>query len=561
VLDSAQLRRVGRHWRAAVAAGLVVAGYAGTLDHPFLYDDRTTVLNNPSLRHLANLHAIVAHDPKRPVVNFSYALDYAISGGAPAAFHVTSLLIHVVNVLLLYGLALMAFADARARRGQAPDGDADARWAGVAALLFAVHPMLTEAVGYVSGRSGLLATTFVMLGIICLRRGWTWRALAAWLAGLLSKETAALLPLVFLAYDLLLLDAETRRRRILRVHAPLIAIVAAASLVRLVVFARYELSGLRPLSSQALTQLGVFWRYISLFAWPRGQSIAHSVRLVETLWDPVALPSLAALILLIAVAWRVRSSAPVATFGVAWLLLLILPSSLIPLAEHMSEHRTYEASAGIFLVVAAAWQAARAPLWLTRATTVALASLLLYATVTRNAVWADPVVLWQDGTRQAPDLWTAHYALANEYQHAGECAEALPEYQTAMKLHANQRTLINIGTCLAQLGRLDDARRIFETALRLGPGGDAHFNLALLDAQRGDVEGARAHLRAAVALDDKQLAAREALANLDETVFRDGVEMARMCTEIAQLAPGTPSVEQCSTRAAALIEERGATTH
>src|SRR5581483_3373742 len=240
--------------RAAGLMLLVALGYAETLGHPFVYDDRTVILGNPSIRTLASLRALVLHDIKRPLVNLSYALDWAFSGAQPTAYHVTNLLIHLINALLLFRVA-RALAEDRHRGLRA--SDEDGAW--FAAALFAVHPMMTESVGYTSARSGMLATTCVLASLLLLRRGLVEkrRALVAgglvvWVLGLLCKETAAALPLVLWAWDALFLDgsAEEKRRRRLRLHLPLTALLVIAGVARLVLHLRAEQSGVRPFDAQ-----------------------------------------------------------------------------------------------------------------------------------------------------------------------------------------------------------------------------------------------------------------------------------------------------------------------
>jgi tetratricopeptide (TPR) repeat protein len=339
------------------------------------------------------------------------------------------------------------------------------------------------------------------------------------------------------------------------VHAPLLALVAAAGAARLALFARHELSGIRPLSDHLLTQLPIFWRYLGLFLAPVSLSLAHSITLIKDPFDGLALISLTALLIVIYIAWRARRRAPVAVLGVVWYLLFMAPSSVIPLAEHMSEHRTYEASFGLFLVAGAGWAALRAR-WSGRAPRLGGAGAVVVAglaalTIARNRVWAAPIPLWQDAVEKAPDLWTAHYALANEYQYDHQCERAIAEYGRAIKLQPSQRAIVNVGTCLAQLGRLDDAYRMFQMALQVGPGVAPWLNLGLLEAARHRPEQARADFAKVLELDGKNLLARQALVDLYEGELQDPAAAARLCREIAAIDPTTEGVAECLRKHAA----------
>src|SRR5260221_13011559 len=123
---------------AALLAGLV---YVNALHNPFVYDDYHTVVENTSIERLSNLRGIVLHDVTRPIVNFSYAADRALWGAKPIGFHVTNVLLHMLNVVLVFTLG----------RRLAHDRDRGVLVAFAAAVLFAAHPMMTEAVGYISG--------------------------------------------------------------------------------------------------------------------------------------------------------------------------------------------------------------------------------------------------------------------------------------------------------------------------------------------------------------------------------------------------------------------------
>src|SRR5579864_147309 len=100
----------------ALAVVLAALVYLNALHNPFVYDDQRLIVSNQSLQHLTDLRAIVLHEVTRPLVNFSYAVDFSIWGRTPFGFHLTSLLLHLVNVGLVYWLAWRLAAD-RVRRG------------------------------------------------------------------------------------------------------------------------------------------------------------------------------------------------------------------------------------------------------------------------------------------------------------------------------------------------------------------------------------------------------------------------------------------------------------
>ena len=152
----------------AIALLLALGVYRNALTNPFVYDDHLIVVENPSITRLSDLRAIVLHDVKRPLVNLSYAVDYAIWGLAPFGYHATNLLLHLLNVGLLFAFARRAAADHDEPSPRAFHNGRELAVAFTAASLAAVHPLMTQAVGYVAARADLLSGTFVLA--VLLRR-------------------------------------------------------------------------------------------------------------------------------------------------------------------------------------------------------------------------------------------------------------------------------------------------------------------------------------------------------------------------------------------------------
>jgi len=195
-------------WHLLVVGALALGLYASTLGAGFVWDDEEIVVRNPLITSLGNLPAIFrthafakvsaaapGHDLEywRPVWVSTLALDHALWGLKPLGYHLTNVLLHVATSLAVY-LLVLALA-----RG--------ATIALVAALLFAAHPVHAEAVAWVSGRNDLLVTLFTTVafaGYLRVRSGggpWTGAVtIAAYVMGLLSKESAAVLPALALLW-------------------------------------------------------------------------------------------------------------------------------------------------------------------------------------------------------------------------------------------------------------------------------------------------------------------------------------------------------------------------
>ena len=344
----------------AVAVILAGAVYVTALHNPFVYDDYRLIVENPALRDLSDLRAVLWRDVTRPAVTLSYALDHAFWGGGPFGFHLTSVLLHMLNVAL-FGVVAWRAADDWRRKVEAHATTRPAIVATISSLLFAVHPMMTEAVGYISGRSEVLCASFVLLALLAARAwmrdgqaAWIPTAVDCWFAALASKEIAAMFPLVVLAYDRLILPgtAEDRRRR-MRLHVPLVAVAGLLAVARLFVFWFVEYGGGSSVQwSFALVEFDVIRRYLILMMLPIGQAIFHAAAPVTGFSDPRALAGIGAVALMLVLAWRLRQRVGGASLGLLWFLLLLVPSSALVVldrGEPMAEHRVYLASAGLFL--------------------------------------------------------------------------------------------------------------------------------------------------------------------------------------------------------------------
>jgi protein O-mannosyl-transferase len=481
---------------AGAAAAIVpvlaaVLVYLNALHNPFVYDDHHTVVDNTSIQRLWNLRGIVLHDVTRPIVNLSYAIDRRVWGPAPFGFHTTNLLLHALNVLLLFLFARATYRDAWVGSGFSRTVGRTNLMAFAAALLLAVHPMMTEAVGYISGRSEVLCGVFFFLALMAGRRWlrgdgmrWAVATILLWLASLASKEIAAMLPFV-LALDDALVAApppDERRRRWLTVHLPLIGVAVVAGLVRIAILTRIESPG-RAVAHwpYALVALDVMRRYIGLMVYPHNQTLFHAVPGIDGLFGMRAIGAVALVGLMVWIAWRLRRDAGTVSFGSLWFLLLLVPSAALTVldqGEPMAEHRVYLASCGLFL--AAGDGIGRLSAWAEHAETSArsIVPLLLtivtlsfgFETIARNAVWSSPVSIWRESVTLAPTHYRPHLLLGEALQDEGRRDDAIQEYKTAIRLRPTDPTgYIKLGALLLVMGHVDEARQNYVKAVEVDP--------------------------------------------------------------------------------------------
>jgi tetratricopeptide (TPR) repeat protein len=233
-----------------------------------------------------------------------------------------------------------------------------------------------------------------------------------------------------------------------------------------------------------LIALDVVVQYLRLLIVPTHQTLFHAVTPVGGVADPRAIVAILTIGMLIAASWTLRRRGPMVAFGLIAFLLLLAPGSVLTalnVGEPMAEHRVYAASCGLFLAVgsAVAWLVDRAAARVQRpmlwAGPVLAAILLSFAaeTMLRNAIWSDPVALWQESVALAPSHPRPRLLLGEALEDGGRRSEALEQYQAAVRLQpADATAQLKLGLCLAALGRFDEARRALEESTRLDPGNE-----------------------------------------------------------------------------------------
>jgi protein O-mannosyl-transferase len=557
-----------RAYKLVTAPSIALLGalvYLNALKNPFVYDDHRLILDNTSLQNLSDWRAILYHDIARPLVNLSYAIDYLIWGGINAlGFHLTNLAIHVVNILLVYGLATGLAEDHKASHHEPERLDTVAS---AAALLFAVHPALTQGVGFVSARAETLCAMFLMMAFISARRAmregpnlWWVLSIGTWFLALACKEIAAMFPVILFAYDYLVapVDVSQRRQRLWRVYVPLFAVAMILGVIRLSVLATVE----HPKSALqwrfALVELDVFRRYVQLLLLPVGQTIFHAIDPIDRVTDMRAIGGLATVLLFVATIWKLRRQ-DVISFGLAWFVLLLIPSAVLVVldrGEPMAEGRLYTASIGFFVaaggLAAAALERAKAisPVAKRRARDIGYAVIVVLAlrTMTRNIVWHTPTSLWLEAAEYAPKHWLPRVGLGEALHEDGRHEEAIPMFRQAIAMNpSDPMAYAKLGQCLLETGKMEDADVVFESLRALDPGSTAaSTGLGLIALRARDSVVAREYFLQTLAKEPASVPMRQVLASLAENT--DPAEALRWCEEIKRIAPETPGNEECIQR-------------
>jgi len=525
---------------ALLALGALFA-YHNSFDGRFLFDDRSAILENPDLRHLATtLRENPGAGPTlvgRPVLRLSLWINYALGGLAVRGYHVLNLLLHVLAAWTLWALArrLLESPGLRGRYRETAFGLALA-----IALIWTVHPLQTESVSYVVQRAEILGGLFYLLTLYsvtrCASAGgrgsgvWGLLAVASCLAGVASKETVATAPLLALAMDRVFFEPSWRRLWQARrgLYLALCSTWIVLALLMRISSRRLGSAGFglgMHWWEYALTQPYFICRYLGLSLFPSTLTLDYGFYLARTFGEVAPYAALVLLLLTLTVVglWL----APPLGFCGLWFFLILAPtSSVVPLVTQTgAEHRMYLPLAGLIALGVVAGEALwlRAPPglrtrfwgvpWLVL---VSLVAALGVRTVQRNEDYRSELSIWQSVANDWPSNPRAHYNLGIALANAGRPREAILQYEEAVRLPPDAPDPhFNLASLLASAGRASEAIHQYEEGLRLEPdSAEAHFNLGNLLAGTARVPQAIAHYEEGLRLEPDSAEAHFNLGNL-----------------------------------------------
>ena len=546
-------RESATRWLAALLlAVLVLVAWSNGMSGEFTYDDKVEVIGNRAIRTLDQWRAVLAYNASRPVVVLSWALDWRLWGNDPLGYHAVNVVIHILNAALV-----MLLGEELIRRMNLNHG---LMVGFLAASIWALHPMTTEAVTYVTGRSESLCAFFYLATLVQWLR-WTREGgglhyaicLASFLLAAATKEVAATIPLVLILVEWLLPGRHTSPRRIRWGLAPFIAGLVAGAVARKLLYGVFTTDiWLRPLGVQVLTQVEVVVRYLALWLLPRGQSVFHDHPPVTDPWTPGFLLSLALLVGVTGLLLRRRKTRPGLAFAWCWFLVLLIPSSsVIPLKETMAEHRAYLAGWGIvFAVVLTLTTLLRRHHRLAGLLLLSLLPVLGLATHRRNRVWKTEQALWRDATTKNPSSAEAWYGYGDVLRFRQQYDESIAAYQAALGLDETfTDAWNNLGIALAEQGRADEARHTWLTVLKIHPSYcKAHNNLAWLAYRRRRWDEAIAEFHSTLTYCPRDIQAHYGLGNIYYSARRDASLAAQHYQRVLDIDPQFAFADRVSDR-------------
>ena len=430
-----------------------------------------------------------------PLTWLSLMLDYQIGGSEPSTFHITNLILHILNTLLLFGVLTRMTG---------------CRWrSAFVAALFAVHPLHVESVVWVTERKDVLSTLFMLLAI------WAYVRYAerpeikryllvagAFALGLMAKPMLVTLPLLLLMLDYwplgrFAIPTETKAKKAQRApwpgwkliyeKLPLFALAATSSVITCIV--QKQGSAVKsldvfPWGVRFANAMVSYAAYIKKTLWPSGLAVYYShPQYTLPTWQVVA-----SVVLLICVSYaaiRLARTRPYFTVGWLWYVVTLIPViGLVQVGNQgMADRYTYVPLIGLFIAIAWGVPELLARMrrsWLLAIPAVAVVGALMVCTYIQAGYWRDSVPLLEHAIKVTDNNGLAdiaHDALGKAYDDQGRVEEAVEEYREAIRINPDLiQTRLNLGADLANLGRLDEAAEQFQAVLQAHPDNGGALN-------------------------------------------------------------------------------------
>lgn len=543
--------------RLALVALLATLVYLNTLGNEFVYDDGAQVLRNHYIRDTRHLKAIfttnvwsflgphAVSNYYRPVMHLVFMADYALFGYSPAGYHATSIFFHALNsvlVLLLAGALL--FPPAVALLG---------------AVLFALHPIGTEAVAWVAAIPELTYTTFFLLSLLLYARArpprapeetrsryWLAGSVLAALAALFSKETALMLPPAVILYEHLFRESSEPHLRRSLFYIGHLAALGFYLAMRIISLGGFQVAtnpyGVLPPGHFLLSAVYLVGKYAAKLFVPARFNIFHVFRPAQGLTDWRVLGGLVALAAIATVVWLLWRRRQPLWFAVVLVLLPLVPVLNMRAIGHniFTERYLYlPAAAFCWLLAAALVHLGRRHRRLAAMLVALLAFNYAALTMFRNAEWHDDITLYTvtlqvspesnlirdnlgktylDGfgrpdlalelfrecARRAPERAEYHYDLALAYGELRRYDLALAALERSTQLWPNYPEAYHArGDIYREQGDLEAAWREYQQALEIKPTYAEVLNAAgALLRQQGRVAEAEQYFRRALQVTD-----------------------------------------------------------
>ncbi|MFA4990079.1 MAG: tetratricopeptide repeat protein [Candidatus Omnitrophota bacterium] len=490
-----------------VIAGSCIVFYSNSLHNPFIWDDQALIVQNPVIRNGAGLAAVFTSDLYsgidfgsnfyRPLQAASYMWDYYFWQLNPYGYHLTNIILQVLVAFLVFLFACAILKEVSSALG--------------AALLFAVSPLHTEAVTYISGRADMLMGLFLLASLLLFIRGYRFLAGLTFIPALLAKELAVVFPLAILAYLFYYRREELKKPgNLVKLLWPFLAVDFVYILSRAIFFnfpRTYPPALIKyPLLLRITALPEVVFTYLRLLFLPLDLHMSWTVSEPAGFlhfflsWFLLGLICVACAYVL-----REKKNNKAPAFMLSWALIFFFPQSgVLPINAFIAEHFIYLSSISFFMLLAYLLHR-----YLSRGVFIfAISGLVIFyglLTLYRNLEWGTPELFYEKIIQFSPDSFKAHNNLGLHYENRFLYDRASLEYKKALELNPDLiEARSNLANLYFKLGRFKEARAEYVKAEKTAPQkkkARIEYNLGCIATAESLLDEAMARFNLALRLD------------------------------------------------------------
>jgi protein O-mannosyl-transferase len=464
--------------------------YINILPNTLFFDDEELIYKNAFIQNISYFPKyfvtnMVAGAGKvsnmyRPVLTTSFALDYLIWKLNPVGYHLTSILLHTGNTLLVFVLIYFLFKNRFL--------------AFLTSLFFCIHPVQNEAVMYASGRTDPLFTFFTLLSLFLLllylyktktRSVVYLLSLAFFLLSLLSKESAVMMPFLFLLTYLVHRKSNTVTLPQFVLFIPYFIFDGFYILLRLTVFNFQNTLNFYNSANAYSTNVFVriytfaaaFFQYFGVLFFPVELISSRNITILTSFFSPMFVSFVVLFLTAFFISYYLYKKNKTFLFCFLWFFIALLPSSgIIPINNIAAEHYLYLPSIGFFLFISYLFSI----LWekfnhtymhiFIAAVIFTISALLCIRTYIRTFDWRDPITFYTISLKQSPNNIAMRQNLAMSYAEIGQTEKAIQEYKNTIALSdAYPNTHHNLANTYKEQKNYTQAEGEYLKALKLDP--------------------------------------------------------------------------------------------
>lgn len=517
--------------RKGVIIGIIIfvslTVYSNTLYNGFVYDDVEVVLNNHWIKDVRNIPTIFSENVwkfkfesavvnyYRPLLHMINMFNYHIFGFKPWGFHLISILFHA-------GVSVLIFIVTR-RLLQVQFQGADVTVPSLmAALIFATHPIHTEAVAWLTAIMDLSYTLFFLLSLYFYMRTRDGHkksylcSVASFALAALSKEPALALPVFLFVYDYISMNKDENILKYLKNYIAYLIVSVLYILIRI-----YALKGFSPqkvsikLSAYEyfINVFPLFTDYIEKLILPVKLNAYYVFHPIYSIFETTGLVSMAVTAVFLFLFYLSLRKRNAIFMAFMFIVVPLLPALYIPAMGFnvFTERYLYLPSFGFVFLIAfgLSWVQVNIPKihWRLNLIILLVIGLYIFQTVDRNEVWKDDYSLFSDTVKKSPDSSHVHNNFGVACAKRGQIDEAIREYIEALRLKPRRANVHNnLGNAYFMKGRIDEAIKEYRAVVEIAPGFDeGYYNLGVVYYDSGKIDEAINEYQTAVKLNPNHL--------------------------------------------------------